>query len=146
MRKLHGLISVVVLAGAIGAASMVQAQPDYGGGQTDPAPTYGQDPQQNQRTYEQSQRQYQDAYSSYQDQRDAYDVQHQGYERRRARYERERADYDAQYGRGAFDQYYRDHPEAYDAAFGEGAYRRDFDGPGRADAGPRPYPPGDDDR
>jgi hypothetical protein len=50
------------------------------------------------------------------------------YDHDRARFNRERDAYDARFGHGAFDRYYRLHPEDYDHHYGAGAWDRDFGG------------------
>jgi hypothetical protein len=151
MRMTRLMVGAGLLLASLAAAPLAQAQSDYGdtsgyaqapydqyGGQDQPdsqAP-YAQDYGQSQQDYAQRQRQYQDDYSAYQGQRSAYDAQRRAYEQRRAQYERQRADYDAQYGPGAYDRYYRDHPDAYDNQFGPGAYARDFGGGGRTGYAP----------
>jgi hypothetical protein len=145
MRMTQWMVGAGMALVSLAAAPLAQAQPDYDddsgysqapyGQSAQPgySGSYSQDPARAQQDYEQRQRQYRDDYSTYQDQRGAYDVQRQAYEHRRALYERQRADYDAEYGQGAFDRYYRDHPEAYDDQFGPGAYARDFGGHGYGD-------------
>lgn len=147
MRTVSLIAAVATLLTGATAASMAQAQayndddqgnysqdyPRDQGGQDQYGQPYnsGAAPQgyyQNQQDYERQRQQYDDAYSDYQNRQSDYDSERQAYEHRRARYERERADYDARYGVGAFDRYYRIHPDEYDARFGSGAYDRDFGG------------------
>jgi|SRR6185312_11620412 len=85
--------------------------------------------------YNQSQQQYQQAQEQYQRDQQAYQARHDAWLANRAVYDRARADYDAEYGSGAFDAYYVDHPDAYDARFGAGAYARDFGAPAAYESG-----------
>jgi hypothetical protein len=134
---LIGAVSLMVLA----AGAPAQAQ-TYGQTYEQQVPAtssqgydphgYNQQYQENERQYESQRRAYDNAYSAYQDQRDTYDAQRHAYEHRRRAYQRQRADYDAKYGPGAFESYFRYHPQEYDDRYGPGAYARDF-GPPDAD-------------
>jgi hypothetical protein len=108
----------------LGGAAMAQAQP------------YSGDYNQAQQDYQASQAQYQADQAAaqaraeqYQTDRQRYEAQHEAWLRTQDAYAQARADYDAEYGAGAFDRYYVDHPGEYDARFGAGAYVRDFGAP-----------------
>ena len=107
------------------------ARPDYSQDYSSPSGSSAaaqaqQNYEQSQQDYQGQRQQYNNAYSTYQNQQDHYYAQQNVYHSRRAHYDRERAAYDAEYGLGAFEAYYRDHPSEYDARYGAGAFARDF--------------------
>jgi Spy/CpxP family protein refolding chaperone len=144
-----GLAALLMLSCAPAALAQPYDAPQY------PAPDYGQQQQDLQRSQQEQQQQsedqqdeqqqqedqYRDARQRYEEQQQRYQQQRDVYEGARAKYDADRAAYDAEYGAGAWQRYYLDHQDAYDARYGEGAWERDFGASADSAYGPGYYAP-----